>query len=53
MGIGPSRDVLWTHFRHRATQSLANPSHSEMNNHSFKKGMEILVACKRILISTF
>ncbi|XP_058227754.1 cell division control protein 48 homolog C-like isoform X3 [Rhododendron vialii] len=42
MGIGPSRDVLWTHFRHRATQSLANPSHSEMNNHSFKKGDRVV-----------
>ncbi|KAG5534717.1 hypothetical protein RHGRI_022745 [Rhododendron griersonianum] len=42
MGIGPSRDVLWTHFRHRATQSLANPSHSEMNNHFFKKGDRVV-----------
>ncbi|KAI8541329.1 hypothetical protein RHMOL_Rhmol08G0052600 [Rhododendron molle] len=42
MGRGPSRDVLWTHFRHRATQSLANPSHSEMSNHSFKKGDRVV-----------
>ncbi|KAH7851838.1 hypothetical protein Vadar_017134 [Vaccinium darrowii] len=42
MGIGPSHDVLWTHFRQRATQSSSYPSQSDMNHHSFKEGDRVI-----------
>ncbi|KAH7851398.1 hypothetical protein Vadar_011044 [Vaccinium darrowii] len=42
MGLGPSRDVLWTHFRQHATQSSAYSSQSEMNRHSFRRGDRVI-----------